>query len=170
MRIALIAALAENRVIGRDKQLPWHISADLKHFKALTMGKPIVMGRKTWESIGRPLPGRKNIVITRDTAYQAEGCQVVHSIEQALDAAAGSDELMIIGGAGLYQQTLGLADRLYLTRVRAEVDGDTWFPEIDLQQWHEVACESHRADENNEHDYDFIILDRNPRSVKSDPN
>ena len=162
MRIALIAALAENRVIGRDNQLPWHISADLKHFKALTMGKPIVMGRKTWESIGRPLPGRKNIVVTRDTAYQAEGCQVVHSIEQAMDAVAESDELMIIGGAGLYQQTLEFADRLYLTRVRAEVDGDTWFPEIDPQQWHEVACESHSADENNEHDYDFVILERNP--------
>jgi len=161
MRIALIAALAENRVIGRDNQLPWRISADLKHFKALTMGKPIVMGRKTWESIGRPLPGRKNIVVTRDPAYQAEGCQVVHSIERALDVAGGSDEVMIIGGAGLYQQVLGRADRLYLTRVKAEVDGDTWFPEIDPQQWHEVARESHTADENNEYDYDFVILERN---------
>jgi len=160
MRIALIAALTENRVIGRDNQLPWRISADLKHFKALTMGKPIVMGRKTWESIGRPLPGRKNIVVTRDTAYQAEGCQVVHSIEQALDTAGEVDEVMIIGGAGLYRQTLGRADRLYLTRVKAEVDGDTWFPEIDPQQWHELACESHSADENNEHDYDFVILER----------
>ncbi len=167
MRIALIAALAGNRVIGCDNQLPWRISADLKHFKALTMGKPIVMGRKTRESIGRPLPGRKNIVVTRDSAYQAEGCQVVYSIEQALDVAAGSDEVMIIGGAGLYQQTLDRADRLYLTRVRADVDGDTWFPEIDTQQWHEVACESHQADENNEYDYDFVILERNPRSAKS---
>jgi len=161
MRVSLIAALAENRVIGRDNQLPWRISADLKHFKALTMGKPIVMGRKTWESIGRPLPGRKNIVVTRDTAYQAEGCQVVHSIEHALDAAGEADEVMIIGGAGLYRQTLGRADRLYLTQVKAEVEGDTWFPEIDPQQWHEVACESHPADENNEHDYDFVILERN---------
>jgi len=161
MRVSLIAALAENRVIGRDNQLPWRISADLKHFKALTMGKPIVMGRKTWESIGRPLPGRENIVVTRDTAYQAEGCQVVHSIKRALDVAGGVDEIMIIGGAGLYQQTLERADRLYLTRVRAEVEGDTWFPEIDPQQWREVACESHPADESNEHDYDFVILERN---------
>ena len=165
MRIALIAAMAENRVIGRDNQLPWRISADLKHFKALTMGKPIVMGRKTWESIGRPLPGRENIVVTRQTGYRAEGCQVVHSIERALDIAGESDEVMIIGGAGLYQQTLGRADRLYLTRVKAEVDGDTWFPEIDAQQWREVACEPHSADEDNEHDYDFVILERNPNGA-----
>ena len=162
MQIALIAALAENRVIGRHNQLPWRISADLKHFKALTMGKPVVMGRKTWESIGRPLPGRENIVVTRDTGYQAQGCQVVHSIEEAFQLTNKSDEVMIIGGAGLYQQTLEHADRLYLTRVRAEVEGDTRFPEIDPQQWREVACESHSADKNNEHDYDFVILERNP--------
>ena len=162
MQIALIAALAENRVIGRHNQLPWRISADLKHFKALTMGKPVVMGRKTWESIGRPLPGRENIVVTRDTGYRAQGCRVAHSIEEALELTGESDEVMIIGGSGLYQQTLEHADRLYLTRVRAEVEGDTRFPEIDPQQWREVACESHSADENNEHDYDFVILERNP--------
>jgi dihydrofolate reductase len=162
MRIALIAALAENRVIGRDNQLPWRISADLKHFKALTMGKPIVMGRKTWESIGRALPGRENIVVTRDTGYRAQGCQVVHSIDEALEITGKSDEVMIVGGAGLYQQTLEHADRLYLTRVKAEVEGDTWFPEIDPRQWREVACESHSADENNEYDYDFVMLERNP--------
>lgn len=162
MRIVLIAAMAENRVIGRDNQLPWRLSADLKHFKTLTMGKPIVMGRKTWESIGRPLPGRENIVVTRDTGYKAEGCQVVHTVDQALDIAGESEELMIIGGAGLYQQTLGRADRIYLTRVKAEVDGDVWFPEIDPQQWHEVECESHSADENNEYEYDFVTLERNP--------
>jgi len=164
MRLALIAALSENRVIGRDNCLPWRISADLKHFRMLTMGKPIVMGRKTWESIGRPLPGRRNIVVTRDMTYQAEGCLVVHSIERALAVAGESDEVMIIGGAGLYRQTLDHADRLYLTRVRAEVEGDSRFPEIDPQQWHEVACESYRADEKNEYDYDFVTLERNPGS------
>ena len=160
MRVALIAALAENRVIGRDNQLPWRIPADLKHFKALTMGKPIIMGRKTWESIGRPLPGRDNIIVTRDTNYQAEGCKVVHSVAQALQAAAGADEAMIIGGANLYQQTLDEADRLYLTQIRAEVEGDACFPDIDAQAWYEVERESYPADESNEYAYDFVVLDR----------
>ena len=162
MRLALVAALAENRVIGRDNQLPWRLSADLKHFKSLTMGKPIIMGRRTWESIGRPLPGRINIVVTRDSAYRADGCQVVHSIDSALAAAGDAEEVMVIGGAGLYRQTLDRADRLYLTRVKAEVNGDTFFPEFDPLQWHEVDCESHRADDNNEYDYDFVVLERTP--------
>jgi len=160
MRIALIVAMAENGVIGRNNQLPWHIPADLRHFRTLTMGKPIIMGRKTYESIGRPLPGRDNIVITADSLYQANGCQVVHSIDQALEAAGSYQEVMIIGGANLYRQTLEKADRLYLTLVKAEPQGDTWFPQIELQQWREVERETHEADGNNQYDYDFVVLDR----------
>ena len=160
MKISLIAAMAENHVIGRNNQLPWRLPADLKRFKALTMGKPIVMGRKTWESLGRPLPGRTNIVITRDIGYQAEGCVVVHSIDQALEVAAGSDEVMVIGGAKLYQQMLDRADRLYLTLVKSDVEGDTWFPEFDLTQWHEVQREAHSRDDKNEFDYEFVLLER----------
>jgi dihydrofolate reductase len=160
MRIAIIVAMAENRVIGRNNQLPWRIPADLGHFKMLTMGKPIIMGRRTHESIGRPLPGRDNIVITADSDYQADGCQVVHSIDQALEAAGDCDEAMIIGGADLYRQTLEYADRLYLTLVKADPEGDTWFPAIEAQQWREIERETHKADERNEYDYDFVVLDR----------
>ena len=160
MRIALIVAMAENRVIGRQNQLPWRIPADLKHFKALTMGKPIIMGRKTYESIGRPLPGRDNIVITGDSSYRAEGCRVVHSIDQALQAAGGSEDVMIIGGANLYRQTLKDAERLYLTLVKAQPQGDAWFPNIQPQEWREIKREAHKADESNEYDYDFVVLDR----------
>ena len=160
MRISLIVALARNRVIGRDNQLPWRLSADLQHFKGLTMGKPIVMGRKTHESIGRPLPGRANIVVTRDSGFSAEGCRVVHSIDEALVAAGDVDEVMIMDGENLYSQLLPRADRLYLTEVQAEVSGDAWFPEFDATQWQELERESHRADENNEFDYDFVVLAR----------
>ncbi|MFC1774605.1 type 3 dihydrofolate reductase [Pseudomonadota bacterium] len=160
MRISLIVALARNRVIGRDNQLPWRLSADLQHFKRLTMGRPIVMGRKTCESIGKPLPGRTNIVVTRNSSFSAEGCRVVHSIDEALVAAGGADEVMIMGGENLYSQLLPRADRLYLTEVQAEVSGDAWFPELDQTQWQELERESHRADENNEFDYDFVVLAR----------
>ena len=160
MRISLIAALADNRVIGHENQLPWRISADLKHIKVVTMGKPIIMGRKTFESIGRPLPGRSNIVISRDESFEAEGVVVVHGIEQALEAAAGCDEVMVIGGANIYQQLLARAGRLYLTEVKAEVVGDAWFPRIDAGEWAELERESHQADENNEFDYDFVVLER----------
>ena len=160
MRISIIVAMAENRVIGRDNGLPWRLSADLQHFKSITMGKPIIMGRNTWESIGRPLPGRTNIVITRDTGYRAEGCELVHSLEQALAVAGASDEVMIIGGANLYRQTLAHADKLYLTLVKAQVEGDTRFPEIDAGEWRETGRESHGADDKNEYDYDFVTLER----------
>ena len=159
-RIALIAAMAENRVIGRENRLPWRLSADLRRFKALTMGKPVIMGRKTYESIGKPLPGRSNIVVTRDRGYRAQGCRVVHSLEQALEAAAGHAEVMVIGGAELYRHSLERAERIYLTLVKAEVDGDALFPDIEPQQWRELERESHRADEKNEFDYDFITLQR----------
>ena len=160
MRIALIVAMAENRVIGRNNQLPWHIRADLRHFRKLTMGRPIIMGRRTHESIGRPLPGRDNIVISTDRHYQADGCEVVHSIDQALEAAGDCEEAMIIGGANLYRQTLETADRLYLTLVKAAPEGDTWFPVIEPQQWREIERETHKADEHNDFDYDFVVLDR----------
>jgi dihydrofolate reductase len=160
MRVSLIAALADNGVIGRENRLPWRLSADLQRFKRLTMGKPVVMGRKTWESIGKPLPGRSNIVVTRDAGFGAEGCIVVHGIEQALDAAGDCDEVMVMGGANLYRQMLPRADRLYLTQVRADVEGDTRFPPFDADEWVEVHRESHRADEKNQYDYDFIVLDR----------
>jgi dihydrofolate reductase len=160
MRIALVAAMSENRVIGRENRLPWRLSADLRHFKSLTMGKPVIMGRNTYESIGKPLPGRSNIVVTRNPDYRAQGCRVVHSLEQALEAAAGHAEVMVIGGADLYRQTLERADCLYLTLVKAELDGDAVFPEFEPRDWREVKRESHRADEKNEYDYDFVTLER----------
>ena len=159
-RIALIAAMAANRVIGRENRLPWRLPADLRHFKSMTMGKPVIMGRKTYESIGKPLPGRSNIVVTRDPDYRAQGCRVVHSLEQALDAGAGHDEVMVIGGAELYRQALERAQRMYLTLIKAEVSGDTLFPEIAPQQWRELERESHCADEKNQYDYDFVTLQR----------
>ncbi len=128
MKIAIVVAMAANRVIGRDNQLPWHLPADLKHFKQLTLGKPVVMGRKTYASIGRPLPERTNIVVTRDRDYEAPGCVVVHSLDEALAAAGEAAEVMVIGGAGIYRQVLPRTDTLYLTEVHAEFEGDTLFP------------------------------------------
>jgi dihydrofolate reductase len=139
--LCLIAALAENRVIGRDNQLPWHLPADLKHFKALTLGKPIIMGRKTFDSLGRPLPGRTNIVVTNQAGLQLPGAVVVNSLEDALTAAQNQallddvDEVMVIGGEKIYRQCLKLADRLYLTLVEAEPEGDAWFPPFDADAW-----------------------------------
>lgn len=160
MRIALIAALDRNGLIGRDNALPWRLPADLQHFKRLTLGKPIVMGRLTWESLGRPLPGRHNIVLTRDPAYHAEGASVVHSIDAALAAAGAVDEVMVIGGAALYRTLLPRAARLYLTRIDAAFDGDAWFPEVDPAAWREVARETHAPDERNPYPYAFVTLER----------
>lgn len=158
--ISLIVAMAENRVIGRDNHLPWRLPADLQHFKRITLGKPVVMGRKTWESIGRPLPGRDNIVVTRAQGYDAAGARVAHSLDEALAAAGDAAEVMIIGGAGLYNQTLSLADRIYLTRVHAEVTGDIWFPDIDPEVWRVVEHETFPADERNQYGYSFELLER----------
>lgn len=160
MKISIIVAMAENRVIGRDNQLPWHLPADLKHFKATTLGKPILMGRKTWESIGRPLPERTNIVITRDENYTASGCVVVHSLDAALRAAEHHAEVMIIGGAELYRQVLPQADTLYLTLVHGEFEGDTRFPQWETDAWREVERIDHEADDRNPHAYSFITLER----------
>ncbi len=152
--LCLIAALAENRVIGRDNQLPWHLPADLKHFKAKTLGKPIIMGRKTWDSLGRPLPGRLNLVVSRQAGLQLEGAEVFASLEQAIVRAdqwareQGVDELMLIGGAQLYEQGLAQAVRLYLTRVALQPEGDAWFPAFDEAAWHCGESEAHGATEN----------------------
>lgn len=149
-----------NGVIGRDNELPWHLPADLQHFKKTTMGKPILMGRKTYESIGRPLPGRTNIVITRDSRYQAAGCVVVNSIDAAMEAAGEQDEIMVIGGAEFYRQVLPHTNTIYLTRIHATFDGDTAFPELKDADWREVERSDQAADEKNPHDYSFIRLDR----------
>jgi dihydrofolate reductase len=160
MRLALIAALDRNGLIGRDNALPWHLPADLQHFKRTTLGKPILMGRKTWESLGRPLPGRHNIVLTRDPGYRVEGATVVTSLDAALAAAGDADEVMVIGGAALYATLLPRADRLYLTRIDAAFAGDAWFPEIALDEWREVARETHAPDERNPYPYTFVTLER----------
>ena len=160
MKISIVVAMAANGVIGQDNELPWHLPADLKHFKETTMGKPILMGRKTWESIGRPLPGRTSIVITRDSTYSAAGCVVVNSIEAAITAAGEEDEVMVIGGAELYRQVLPNADTIYLTRIHERFDGDTRFPEIRDTEWQQLERVDHEADEKNPHDYSFIRLER----------
>jgi dihydrofolate reductase len=149
-----------NRVIGYRNRLPWHLPADLRHFKQITMGKPILMGRRTWESIGRPLPGRSNIVITRDRAYAAAGCSVVHSVDEALRAAQGHEEVMLIGGEQLYRQLLPQTERLYITQVQGEFPGDAFFPELDPAGWREVARSEQPRDEKNAHACSFITLER----------
>ncbi|MEJ2609812.1 MAG: type 3 dihydrofolate reductase [Candidatus Thiodiazotropha sp.] len=159
--ISLIAAVARNGVIGRDNRLPWHLPADLQHFKSLTLGKPIVMGRHTWESLPGLLPGRRHVVVSRDLKYLAQGGEVVHSLDEALQVAGGVPEIMIVGGGSFYQAMLPRADRLYLTLVDADVAGDAYFPEIDWAQWHEVDREPHSADEKNAYDYTFVTLIRN---------
>ena len=162
MKISMIAAMAHDRVIGKDNQMPWHLPADLAHFKRVTLGKPVLMGRKTFESIGRQLPGRRNLVISRNPDYQAEGIEVVGSVEAALALLAGSsvEELMVIGGGHLYAEMLPSADCLYLTRIDLAVEGDTRFPAFDDGQWQRIECESHPADEKNPHPYSFEIWQR----------
>jgi len=160
MKISLIVAMDRNGVIGAGGRLPWRLSADLKRFKAITMGKPIVMGRKTHESIGRPLPGRENIVITRDRNFRAPGCTVVHGVDAALDRCRDVEEVMVMGGAELYRQLLPRADRMYLTEVNAAVVGDTRFPEWDRAAWRELSRENHPADAANQYSYSFAILER----------
>jgi len=149
-----------NRVIGNNDSLPWHISADLKNFKKITMGKPIVMGRKTHESIGKPLPGRENIIITRDKTYQAEGCTVLNSIDDIFEHCKVVEEVMITGGSEIYKHTLDQATRLYLTEVHTEVEGDTFFPEFNLNMWEEVSREAFTADDKNDFDYSFVVLEK----------
>ena len=158
-RISLVWCMAENGVIGIENRLPWHLPADLKHFKNLTSGHSIIMGRKTFESFPHPLPNRRHIVVTRDTDYRVpEGCEVVHSIDAALACTAGEDEVFVIGGASLYAQTLARADRLYVTLLHARFEGDARFPWFDWQAWRETAREDHAPDEKNPYPYSFLVL------------
>lgn len=160
VEIVLIAAVARNGVIGRDNALPWRLKADLAHFKAHTSGYPIVMGRKTWESLGRPLPNRRNIVVTRNPGYAATGAEVFASPGAAIAAAAEAGKVFVIGGAELYRQLIAHADRLLITEVWADIGGDAHFPDIDLQQFEETRRESHDADADNQYSFDFVEYQR----------
>ena len=154
--------MARNNVIGRDNGLPWRLPEDLKHFKTVTMGKPVLMGRKTYESIGKPLPGRTNLVLTRDTGWKAQGVVVVHSIGEALQG----DEVAGIGGAEIFQLLIPLASRIYLTRIEADIPGDTVFPPLDYSQWVQTDSREFAADERNAYDMTFVTLERAPATVR----
>lgn len=159
--ISIIAAMTDDRVIGINNSLPWKLPSDMSWFRQQTLGKPILMGRKTFDSFGaRPLPERNNIIVTRDQDYQSAGVTVVHSIEEALQAAGKVEEIMIIGGASFYAQMLPQTQRMYLTRVHTEVTGDAWFPAFDESQWRQVERIDCEADERNVHAHSFIILER----------
>lgn len=164
LRLSLLVAMAKNRVIGRNNQLPWHLSADLKHFKFLTMGQTIVMGRKTFESIGKPLPGRANIIITRQTGYEVPGATVINSLEDALliceETSTGNSENFIIGGEKLYRQTLKLCQRIYITEIQRDFEGDVYFPEFDLTDWEETQRDKHISDGDDRLEFHFVVLDR----------
>jgi dihydrofolate reductase len=163
----MIVAMADNNIIGKNNDMPWHLPADLAYFKKITLGKPIIMGRKTFESIGRPLPGRRNIVISRDKSYQAMGIDVVHSVERALALVNGSvennavDEIMVIGGGAIYRHCLAQADRLYVTHIKANIEGDTQFPDYDDGTWLKVNSEVRLSDDKNLYPLDFCIYERN---------
>lgn len=160
--ISLIVAKAHRNVIGRSNDLPWYLPADLKHFKEMTVGKTVIMGRKTADSIitrlGHGLPDRTNIVVTRDQSYHQEGMTTIHSLDDALAQSDG--EIMVIGGAEMYRQSIDRADRLYVTEIDVNIDGDTFFPRIDPAIWHEVSREAHSRDDRNPYDYDFVVFDR----------
>jgi dihydrofolate reductase len=159
--VTIIAAIAENNALGKDNQLIWHLPADLKRFKKTTLNHVVIMGRKTFESLGKPLPNRSNILITRDKNYKAEGCVVVNSLKEALKVALKSDENpFILGGAAIYTQAMPFADKLDITFVHHQFDADVFFPEIDKTIWKETSRENFKADENNKYDYSFVIFER----------
>ncbi len=160
MTVSTIVAVAKNNVIGRDNQIPWYLSADLKYFKKTTLGHHIIMGRNCFESIGRPLPKRTNIVVTRDPFFIASGCVIAHSIKEALEIAEqnGEEEAFIIGGGQIYEQSQSLWDKIYLTEVNLNVEGDVFFPTIEEEDWEEIFREEHTADEQNTMDYVFRVL------------
>ncbi len=166
MIISIIAAVGNNRVIGNKNRLPWDLPADMEHFRKLTKGKPIIMGSLTFESIGKALPGRDNIVLTKDSNYKAPGCKIAHSLEEALLLAENSPfckktkEVMICGGASVYKQYLPRADRMYLTVIKGDFEGDSFFPEFDTKEWEEKEKTSFKADENNPYRYSFLTLER----------
>lgn len=164
MKYALIVAQSNNRAIGRNNELLWHLPNDLNFFKRTTLNKPIIMGRKTYESIGRPLPGRLNIVISRQSHLNLpQGVVHVSNLDDAFLIAANEpvDEIMVIGGGNIYEQALARVDRIYLTQVDADIEGDAFFPELDLTQWHQLSCEQHEPDETHAYRYSFNIYERN---------
>ncbi|MGG0791294.1 dihydrofolate reductase [Peribacillus simplex] len=159
--ISLIVAMDQNRVIGKNNELPWHLPADLQYFKKVTMGHPIIMGRKTFESIGRVLPGRENVIVTRNQDFKAEGCVVLHDIEQIKTFADSRDEeVFVIGGAEIFKEILPVTDRLYITEIHETFEGDTFFPMIDENQWDKISSNSGSIDEKNRYAHDFIILQK----------
>ena len=160
MKRSLVVAVSRNGVIGRDNRLPWRLPADLAYFKRVTMGHPIVMGRRTWESIGKALPGRKNIVVTSDRGYDAPGATVVGSLDEAWRAAGDVPEVAVIGGRRIFEETLPIADRIHLTEVEADVEGDTYFPRFDRSEWKETEVERHAADARHDHPFRILVLDR----------
>jgi dihydrofolate reductase len=160
MTVSIIVAVSTNNVIGRAGGLPWHLREDLQRFKKLTMGKPMIMGRGTWDSIGRPLPGRRSIVLTRQKNFAAAGCEVAHSPQQALEIVADAEEIMIIGGGAIYAQMLAMTNRIYLTRVHDNVDGDTFFPALARHEWRKVAVEDFPAGEGRPLGFTFEDLER----------
>lgn len=160
MRISLIVAASTNNVIGADGELPWHLPEDLRHFKAITMGKPMIMGRATWDAIGRALPGRRSIVLTRQQDFSAKDCEVVPDVEAALAAAGAADEVMVIGGGEIYREFLPMADRIYLTRVQVESEGDTLFPELEMSEWDVVAVAEYPPGDEREIGFDLETLER----------
>ena len=157
---SIVVAYAQNRVIGRDNTLPWHLSADLKHFKTLTLGKTMLMGRKTYDAIGKLLPGRQTIILTRNDTFSVPGATIIHDIALIDQCVEASVEIMVVGGAMVYKIMLPLCDKLYVTEVKTTLAGDTFFPEIDLNVWQEVSREPHFKDENNDYDYDFVLYTR----------
>lgn len=166
MKISMIAAVAENNAIGINNKMPWYLPGDLRYFKAVTMGKPIIMGRKTFDSLRKPLPGRTNIVITRDDDWHHEGVKVVHSLDEALALAEdialinGNDEVMVIGGAQIYKQALDKADRLYLTKVYQSFEGDAFFPDINESNWLETARQDMQSEDEEPLTFSYLVLDR----------
>jgi len=160
MRRSLVVAVARNGVIGRDNHLPWRLPDDMAYFKRVTMGNPVIMGRRTYESIGKPLPGRTNIVVTHNAAYEAPGCIVVHSLDDAWRAADGADEACVIGGTSLFEETLGMADLIHLTEVEADVEGDTYFPPFDRSRWRETEVSRHPADTRHAYPFRIVRLER----------
>jgi dihydrofolate reductase len=159
--LSMIVATAHNRIIGKDNDMPWHLPADLQYFKKITLGKPIIMGRKTYESIGRPLPGRRNIVISRDPNYKANGIDSVTTVDAALALVQDQDEIMVIGGGAIYKHCMSAATRLYITHIDADIEGDTQFPKYDLKEWVKVSSEKRSADEKNNYDLDFCVYEKN---------
>ena len=158
--LVFVVAVARNGVIGRDNQLPWRLKSDLQHYRRLTLGHPVLMGRKTWDSLGRPLPQRRNLVISRNTGLQAEGAEVFPTLDDALRAAAGAEQIAILGGAQLYALLLDRVDRIELTEIHADIDGDTVFPAFERSAFDETRREHHAADADNEYAFDFVTLER----------